>query len=84
MYVFGGRDSTGNTDEMFEFHFPTQEWKKTDCEGCGMGISPRSFCVVGVCDQTMYVFGGRNIYNFCFNDLFQCNLGLFSDPSVIP
>ena len=48
----------------------TLEWKKRE----STGITPRFFASAVVHDQTLLVFGGRNIYTFDFNDLLAYDL----------
>ena len=33
MYVFGGRDTVGNSNELGEFHFKSLEWHSSNADG---------------------------------------------------
>eukprot|EP01097_Dermamoeba_algensis_P001906 TRINITY_DN1748_c0_g1_i1.p1 TRINITY_DN1748_c0_g1~~TRINITY_DN1748_c0_g1_i1.p1 ORF type:complete len:492 (-),score=72.99 TRINITY_DN1748_c0_g1_i1:26-1501(-) len=69
MYIFGGRDFVTNFSDLFEFHFASGSW----CKVFDKGI-PRFFSSIVSHEDQLYIFGGRNIYNFTFNELFVCDL----------
>ena len=50
----------------------TLHWSKCDSAGISARFSP----ALVLHDELLYVFGGRNLYNFTFNDLYVCNLGM--------
>jgi hypothetical protein len=71
MFVFGGRDRVSNFQDLFCFNFDSRVWKKIECGG----IDARFFCTGVVVEDCFYVFGGRNIHSFAFNDLQRVRLG---------
>ncbi len=71
MFVFGGRDRVSNFQDFFCFDFDSRVWKKIECGG----IDARFFCTGAVVEDCFFVFGGRNIHSFAFNDLQRVRLG---------
>lgn len=70
MYIIGGRDRVSNFSDCFCLNFETNVWKKIDCEG----VDGRFFSSVIIFNDSLYVFGGRNIHSFCFNDTLKHSL----------
>lgn len=80
MFVFGGRDRVSNFQDLHSFDFETRVWRRLECDG----IDGRFFCAAAVHDgerAAMYVFGGRNIHSFAFNDTLRVSL---SEDEVAP
>jgi hypothetical protein len=71
MYIFGGRDAVSHFSDVFEFHFETLSWKRASADG----ITPRFFAAAVADDEYLFVFGGKNIHNFPYNELYKYNLG---------
>lgn len=68
MYVFGGRDRVSNFQDLHSFDFETRTWRKIDCQG----IEGRFFSAGTMySDKYVYLYGGRNIHSFAFNDTLQ-------------
>ncbi len=79
MIVFGGRDRVANFQDVHSFCFETRLWRRIDCEG----IEGRFFCSAVVSDAWMYVFGGRNIHSFSFNDTLRYGVKDVRDESMV-
>eukprot|EP01102_Stenamoeba_stenopodia_P004569 TRINITY_DN14867_c0_g1_i1.p1 TRINITY_DN14867_c0_g1~~TRINITY_DN14867_c0_g1_i1.p1 ORF type:complete len:368 (-),score=106.61 TRINITY_DN14867_c0_g1_i1:46-1119(-) len=65
MYVFGGCDKVINFSDLYKFHFETNTWIKGNCNG----YSRRVFETAVVFKDAMYLYGGKNIHNYSFNEL---------------
>lgn len=68
-----------NFSDVYSFSFDTRIWRKIECEG----IEGRFFCAAVALDEWMYLFGGRNIHSFAFNDLARFGLKEARDESVV-
>lgn len=70
MFVFGGRDRVGNFQDLYSFNFDSRVWRRVETSG----VDARFFSSLSVFEQWMYIFGGRNIHSFAFNDLLRVNV----------
>jgi hypothetical protein len=89
MYIFGGRDRVGNFQDLNCFNFETRNWRRVEIDG----IDARFFSSLSVFENMAFVFGGRNIHSFAFNDTLRVCLNddgnengdliaLIGDPSL--
>ena len=62
--LFGGKGTTGRTNEMFLYDVASQTWESE--KPGGFLPAPRSFFASATLDHKFYVFGGQGILNRSF------------------
>ena len=84
LYLIGGADNLSCYNDCIMFHFETGIWKKHNRNikfSDEDDIFPRryfhSICVRTISEEIV-VFGGKNIHNYAFNDIWCMPLCLFS------
>ncbi|KAL6070689.1 kelch domain-containing protein 3 [Balamuthia mandrillaris] len=65
MYIFGGCDPNTCCD-VHAFHFATRQWELLEVSGC----PERCFHSLTKYKEEVFLFGGKNTENECYNDLY--------------
>ena len=78
MIVVGGVDKLSCFNDVFVYNFERSKWKKEKNKGEIEEIFPkRYFHSVCVYENSLVIFGGKNIDNYLFNDLIYYKFGIF-------
>lgn len=72
MFVFGGRDRVGNFQDLYCFNFDSRVWRRVETSG----VDGRFFSSLSVLEEQMFIFGGRNIHSFAFNDVLRASVAV--------
>jgi len=67
MYIFGGCDLVVNYNDLHRFHFDSSRWETLSGEGYMQGY----FQTVSLHKNRLYIFGGKNVHNYNFNELYE-------------
>jgi hypothetical protein len=75
MYICGGCDNVINFKDMHKFDFEKCKWSKAPCSG----FEPRYFHSGVIYNSKFYYLAGKNIHNYCFNELYQYNIDVYCE-----
>ncbi len=65
----------GNFQDLTCFNFENRSWRKQDA----LGVDARFFSSLSVYEKSIFVFGGRNIHSFAFNDVLRAKVAEAAD-----
>ncbi|KAL6063740.1 STE/STE11 protein kinase, variant 1 [Balamuthia mandrillaris] len=66
MYIFGGGDGTADFSQLYAYYFAARTWVLMEVSSCP---SPRYFHSCSCTSRALYIIGGKNMNDSCFNDV---------------